>query len=66
VLTITSEPSGAEIEIDGEVIGNAPTTETAKEGSVTVKVKRAGFQPWERTLKLNSRDRRTLNAEMVK
>jgi hypothetical protein len=65
-LTITSEPSGAEIEIDGEFIGNTPTTITAKEGSVTVKVKKAGFQPWERTLKLNPVDKRTLNAEMAK
>jgi hypothetical protein len=56
-LTITSEPTGAEIEIDGEFIGNTPTTVTAKEGSVTVKVKRAGFQPWERTLKLNPGDK---------
>jgi hypothetical protein len=65
-LTITSEPSGAEIEIGGEFIGNTPTTVTANEGSVTVKVKKAGFQPWERTLKLNPGDKRTLNAEMVK
>jgi hypothetical protein len=65
-LTITSEPIGAEIEIDGEFIGNTPTTVTTKEGSVVVKVKKAGFQPWERTLKLNPGDKRTLNAEMVK
>jgi len=65
-LTITSEPAGAEMEIDGGFIGNTPTTITAKEGSVTVKVKKVGFQPWERTLKLNSGDKRTLNAEMVK
>lgn len=65
-LTITSEPSGAEIEIDGEFIGNTPTTVTAKEGTVIVKVKKAGFQPWERTMKLNPGDKRTLNAEMVK
>ncbi|MBS1858310.1 MAG: PEGA domain-containing protein [Acidobacteria bacterium] len=65
-LTITSEPTGAEIEIDGEFIGSTPTTVTAKEGSVTVKVKKAGFQPWERSLKLNPGDKRTLNAEMVR
>src|SRR5205807_7946436 len=51
-LTITSEPNGAEIEIDGEFIGNAPTTTTVKHGKVVVKVKKAGFQPWERTLKI--------------
>lgn len=65
-LTITSEPTGAEIQINGEFIGSTPTTVTGKEGSVTVKVKKAGFQPWERTLKLNPGDKRTLNAEMVK
>jgi diacylglycerol kinase family enzyme len=65
-LTITSEPTGAEIEIDGEFIGNTPTTVTAKQGKVVVKVKKAGFQPWERTLTLNPGDRRTLNAEIVK
>jgi hypothetical protein len=65
-LTVTSEPSGAEIEIDGEFIGNTPTTVAAKDGTVTVKVKKAGFQPWERTLKLSPGDKRTLNAEMVK
>jgi hypothetical protein len=65
-LTITSEPGGAEIEIDGEFIGNTPTTVMAKGGNVVVKVRKAGFQPWERTLKLNPGDKRTLNAEMVK
>ena len=65
-MTITSEPSGAEIEIDGEFIGNTPTTVTAKQGKVVVKLKKAGFQPWERTLTLNGGDKRTLNAEMVK
>ena len=54
------------IEIDGEFIGNTPTTVTAKEGSVTVKVTKAGFQPWERTLKLNPGDKRTLNTDLVK
>jgi hypothetical protein len=63
-LTITSEPSGAEIEIDGEFIGNTPTTVAAKQGKVVVKVKKTGFQPWERTLTLNPGDKRTLNAEL--
>ena len=65
-LTFTSEPSGAEIEIDGEFIGNTPTTVVAKQGKVVVKVKKAGFKLWERTLTLNGGDKRTLNAEMVK
>jgi hypothetical protein len=65
-LTITSEPPGGEIEIDGEFIGNTPTTVTTREGKVTVTVKKGGFQSWQRTLTLNPGDKRTLNAEMVK
>jgi hypothetical protein len=65
-LTITSEPSGAEIEINGEFIGSTPTTLATKEGKVVVKVKKAGFQPWERTLTLNPGDKRTLSADLVK
>jgi diacylglycerol kinase family enzyme len=42
-LTVTSEPSGAEIEIDGEFIGSTPTTLTTTEGKIAVKVKKPGF-----------------------
>ena len=65
-LTITSDPNGAEIEIDGEFIGNTPTTVTAKQGRAIIRLKKVGFQPWERALTLNPGDKRTLNAEMVK
>jgi len=65
-LTFTSEPSGAEIEIDGEFIGNTPTTVVTRQGKVVVTVKKTGFQRWERTLTLNPGDKRTLNVEMVK
>jgi len=65
-IQITSEPSGAEIEVDGEFIGNTPSTVTAKEGKVVIKVRKSGYQPWERTLTVNSGDKRTLNAELMK
>ncbi len=65
-LTITSDPAGAEIEIDGEFIGNTPTTVTVKQGKVFVKVKRGGFKHWERALTLNPGDKRTLSAEFVR
>ena len=54
-----------EIQIDGEFIGNTPTTVTAKEGTVVVKVTKSGFQSWERKLKLSLGDKRTLNVEMA-
>jgi hypothetical protein len=65
-LTLTSEPDGAEIEIDGEFIGNTPTTLTVKPGKVTVKMRKTGFQPWQRTLTLNPGDKRTLNGDLEK
>ena len=64
-LTIVSEPSGAEIEINDEFIGNTPTTVRVKEGKVIVKVKKAGYQLWERTLTLTSGDKRNLTVDMV-
>jgi hypothetical protein len=39
---------------------------TTKQGKVIVKVKKAGFQLWERTLTMNPGDKRSLHAEMVK
>ena len=63
-LRITSEPSGAEIEVDGQFMGNTPTTLVVSDGRVVVKVKKSGFQLWERTLTMNPGDKRTLNAEM--
>jgi len=65
-LVLTSEPSGAEIEINGEFIGNTPTTIATKDGSVTLRMKKAGFQTWERTLNLNPGDRRTINSQLMR
>ncbi len=65
-LTITSQPDGAEIEINGEFIGNTPTTITTVDGKVTIKVTKNGYQPWERTLTLAGGDKRTIAVEMSK
>jgi hypothetical protein len=63
-LTITSQPDGADIAINGEFVGNTPTTIMTVEGKVTIKVTKSGFQPWERTLSLVAGDKRTLVVEM--
>ena len=65
-ITITSEPSGAEIEVNGEFIGNTPTTLNVKQGSLTLTIKKSGYQLWQRSLKLNAGDKRTLQAELLK
>jgi hypothetical protein len=65
-LTLTSQPDGAEIEINGEFIGNTPTTITTVEGKVIIKITKAGYLPWERTLTLAAGDKRTVTVEMTK
>jgi hypothetical protein len=52
VLSISSTPSGAEIEIDGNYIGDTPTTIQAKTGPHVLTIKKSGFAPWERRLDL--------------
>ncbi len=65
-LTISSIPDGADIEIDGSFVGNAPSEVQVPEGEHTVSVKKAGYANWERKLKTNSGSNIRLNAELQK
>lgn len=49
-LEITSQPVGAEIEIDGDFVGNTPSTMNASSGQHQIMLKKAGFKPWERKM----------------
>jgi len=49
-LTIDSTPSGADIEIDGEFVGNTPSTVTVAPGSHRIAVKKKGYADWGKTL----------------
>jgi hypothetical protein len=52
-LSIVSMPAGADIEVDGGVVGNTPSTVDLAAGDHTVKVSKSGFKAWERKLKAN-------------
>lgn len=52
-VTITSEPSGADIVLDGAFVGNTPSTVQVPAGTHGVKVTK-GFLQWERTLNVQS------------
>lgn len=65
-LTITSEPTGAEIEINGEWIGNTPTKLQVEDGKSVLKVTLSGYQVWERTLRLRPGDERTIRVGLTK
>lgn len=65
-LSITSIPPGADIELDGAFVGNTPSDVQVAEGDHTIKVKKAGFKDWERTLKVSAGSSVHLNAELEK
>ena len=51
-LVIDSSPPGADIEVDGNFVGNTPSTITVKPGSHEVKVMKKGFTEWTRKLNI--------------
>jgi hypothetical protein len=65
-LQMESEPSGADIEVDGSFVGNTPSDVQVTEGDHTVMVKKTGFKDWERKLKVSGGSSVHLNAELEK
>jgi hypothetical protein len=51
-LSITSSPAGAEIELDGNFVGNAPETLKVQPGDHLVVLRKHGFKSWERKLRV--------------
>jgi PEGA domain len=51
-LSISSVPDGADIEIDGSFVGNAPSSLLLQPGNYKVVISRSGYKSWERTLKI--------------
>jgi len=65
-LQLESNPSGADIEVDGSFVGNTPSDVQVTEGDHTVTVKKAGFKDWERKMKISAGSSVHLNAELEK
>lgn len=49
-IAIESAPPGADIEVDGNFVGNTPSTVTVKPGSHEIKIAKKGFTDWSRKL----------------
>jgi hypothetical protein len=60
-VTITSETTGAEIQVDGAFMGSTPTTLTLPAGPHQISVQSGGEQ-WQRTLQVNGGSSVTVNA----
>ena len=52
-VSVISNPGGADIEIDGNFVGNTPSTVNLSAGDHTVTVSKNGYKSWERKLKSN-------------
>jgi hypothetical protein len=52
-LSISSNPSSADIEVDGNFVGNTPSSVELETGEHLVKVSKSGYKGWERKLKAN-------------
>lgn len=53
-IAVTSNPSGADIELDGTFVGNTPSTIGVSAGDHTIDVHKNGYTTWERKLKITS------------
>jgi len=62
-VAVDSNPSGADIEIDGAFVGSTPSSVFVTSGSHQVSVKKKGFSSWTRTLNITGGSIH-LNAEL--
>jgi hypothetical protein len=53
-LQISSDPSGADIEIDGNYVGSTPSNVGATPGQHQISLKKSGFKPWERKITVST------------
>ncbi len=63
MVAIASNPSGADVELDGAFAGNTPSQVSIAAGEHTVKVSKSGFKPWERRIRISG-GTVSLNAEL--
>jgi PEGA domain-containing protein len=52
-VAVTSNPAGADIEVDGAFVGDTPSTIIVTSGDHTISLKKPGFAAWERTVKVS-------------
>jgi hypothetical protein len=53
-VEVTSVPSGADVELDGNFVGNTPSTIGVSPGEHAVSVKKTGYKTWERKITVSS------------
>lgn len=61
-VTVTSEPAGADIEIDGSYEGSTPSQLSLAPAEYIIRVARPGFKAWERRVIIKAGSAKTFNA----
>jgi ATP-dependent Clp protease ATP-binding subunit ClpC len=64
MVAITSNPPGAEIEVNGLFLGNTPSEVPLAVGERRIKLTKSGYKPWERTLQVLSGGKQTIAADL--
>lgn len=65
-LEVTSEPTGADVELDGKFVGNTPAKLRLKPGNYTIAVKKSGYVRWERKVSALADNTLAIRAELEK
>lgn len=65
-VSIASNPDGAEIYVDNDLIGNAPSTVKLQPGKHTIRVNLSGYNPWTREITTQSGSEVRLAATLEK
>lgn len=65
-VEVKSTPDGADITVDEKYMGSTPSTLKLTAGDHKVKLEKAGFKIWERTLTVNAGATATVNAALDK
>jgi hypothetical protein len=66
VLDLKSEPTDAEIEIDGVFAGTTPRTKRLDPGEYKIKISRNGYKNWERKIKVEANEEFPLSVQLEK
>jgi hypothetical protein len=65
-LRVLTTPSGAQVSINGLVVGKTPITDLEVEtGETVLRAELPGFQPWEETLSIEGGKTKTLSRELA-
>jgi hypothetical protein len=65
-LSVGSVPDGADIEVDGNFVGNTPSDIDVPAGDHTLSIKKSGFKDWTKNIKISAGSNIHIKPELEK